>query len=125
MAESGSGSVIISAMSYATKSIAFGVTASVTYENPFILARRYSTLDHITNGRIGWNIVTSHLASAARNCGLKEEIPHDERYVRAEEFMDAVYKLWEASWRDDALVCHAQRGVYIDPDRVRAINHEG
>ena len=112
-------------MSYATKSIAFGVTASVTYENPFMLARRYSTLDHITKGRIGWNIVTSHLPSAARNCGLTEEIPHDERYVRAEEFMDAVYKLWEASWRDDALVRDAQRGVYIDPDRVRAINHEG
>lgn len=112
-------------MAYATKSISFGVTASVTYESPYLLAKKFSTLDHITNGRIGWNVVTSALASAARNFGLKDEIPHDERYRRADEYMQVLYELWESSWRDDAVVRDFETGVYTDPGRVRNINHEG
>ncbi|KAI9745891.1 MAG: hypothetical protein M1818_000572 [Claussenomyces sp. TS43310] len=117
--------LIISAMAAATKSLSFAVTASTTYENPYALARRFSTLDHITNGRVGWNIVTSYLHSAAKAFGLDEEVPHDERYVRAEEYMSVVYKLLEGSWKDDARVRDTSTGKYSDPEKVRQIVHEG
>ena len=80
--------MLIPALVAQTERLAFGVTASTTYEHPFALARRFSTLDHLSNGRIGWNIVTSYLTSAARNFGLDRMIGHDERYARAEEFLD-------------------------------------
>jgi alkanesulfonate monooxygenase SsuD/methylene tetrahydromethanopterin reductase-like flavin-dependent oxidoreductase (luciferase family) len=88
---------IIPALVALTERLAFGVTVSTTYEHPFSHARRFSTLDHLSNGRIGWNIVTSYLSSAARNFGLDQMIRHDDRYERAEEFLDVAYKLWEGS----------------------------
>ncbi|TQR85471.1 LLM class flavin-dependent oxidoreductase [Mycobacterium hodleri] len=117
--------LLISAMAAATRDLGFGVTVSTTYEHPYLLARKFSTLDHLTGGRVAWNVVTSQLDSAARNLGLDKQIPHDERYDRADEFLDVVFKLWEASWEDDAVVRDAVSGVYTDPNRVHAIGHRG
>ncbi|PLB53358.1 xenobiotic compound monooxygenase, DszA family [Aspergillus steynii IBT 23096] len=116
---------LVPAMAAATRNLIFGVTASVTYEKPYALARRLSTVDHLSQGRLAWNIVTSYLDSAARNHGLKEQIPHDERYAIAHEYMDVVYKLWEGSFRDDAVVEDRERGVYIAADGVTTIDHKG
>lgn len=110
-------------MAAVTKHLSFGVTASTTYENPFLLARRYATLDHLTKGRVAWNVVTSHLETAAKNLGLDKEVVHDERYQIAEEFITLTYKLWESSWRDDAVVKDGKQ--YTVPGRVRHIHHEG
>lgn len=116
----------ISAMAAATKSIGFGVTASTTYDPPYALARRFSTVDHLSNGRVAWNIVTSYLDSAARNFALKTQIEHDERYRIAHEYLHVTYKLWESSWRDDAVLpSEDPSGAYADPKRVRQINHQG
>lgn len=116
----------VPAMAAATESIGFGVTASTTYEQPYALARRFSTVDHLSNGRVAWNIVTSYLDSAARNFALDTQIEHDERYCIAHEYMDVVYKLWEGSWRDDAVLPPGNKqGAYADPKAVRQINHEG
>lgn len=93
----------VSAMAAVTRHLGFGVTVNLTYEAPYLLARRFSTLDHLTDGRIGWNIVTGYLESAARAMGLSEQIAHDERYDRADEFLEVAYKLWEGSWDDDAV----------------------
>ena len=99
---------------------------STTYESPYLLARKFSTLDHLTGGRIGWNIVTSLLDSAARNIiGRDRQIPHDERYAIAEEFVEVTYKLWEGSWEPDAVVRDREGGVFTDPAKVHAIGHEG
>jgi len=108
-----------------TKNLAFGVTSSVSYEAPYSLARRFSTLDHLTRGRIGLNIVTGYLTSAAKNFGFEEQTEHDERYVRAEEYVNVLYKLWESSWRPDAVVLDRNRDLYADPTRVRKIYHSG
>ncbi|KAE8548995.1 hypothetical protein EYB25_009378 [Talaromyces marneffei] len=116
---------VVPAMAAATKNIGFGVTVATTYEQPYHLARRLSTVDHLTNGRIGWNIVTGYLDSAARNLGRFEQPQHDDRYAIAEEYVKITYKLWESSWRDDAVVRDRERGVYTEPSRVRLINHEG
>ncbi|CAI7607994.1 unnamed protein product [Penicillium pancosmium] len=125
----------IPAMAAATESISFGVTASTTYDAPYALARRFSTVDHLSNGRIGWNIVTSYLDSAARNFGLNTQVEHDERYRIADEYLDVTYKLWEASWRDDAVTWRQEAskngppegalGNYANPKAVRQINHKG
>ncbi|KAH6647131.1 luciferase-like domain-containing protein [Truncatella angustata] len=116
---------LVPAMAAATKNLVFGVTASVTYEKPYALARRLSTVDHLSEGRLAWNIVTSYLDSAARNHGLKEQIPHDERYAIAHEYMEVLYKLWEGSFRDDAVIEDRDSGVYIASDGVRQIHHKG
>lgn len=112
-------------MAAVTKSLSFGITSSTTYEHPFSLARRFSTLDHLTKGRVGWNVVTSYLESAAKNFGLDTQIPHDERYQRAEEYLNLTYKLWESSWRDDAVISDPSTKEYTKPGRVRRIDHEG
>jgi alkanesulfonate monooxygenase SsuD/methylene tetrahydromethanopterin reductase-like flavin-dependent oxidoreductase (luciferase family) len=112
-------------MAAATKSLNFAITSSTTYESPYITARKYSTLDHLTKGRIGWNLVTSYLDSAAKAFGLEEQIPHDERYARAEEYINVVYKLLEGSWRDDALVKDKSTGQYSDSTKVKRIEHVG
>jgi FMN-dependent oxidoreductase (nitrilotriacetate monooxygenase family) len=112
-------------MAYVTRHLGFGVTVNTSYEPPFLLARRMSTLDHLTKGRIGWNIVTGYLDSAARNLGLDQQLSHDERYDLADEYMEVVYKLWEQSWDDDAVVNDKQRGVYAEPSRIHPIAHEG
>ncbi|MBU8812066.1 LLM class flavin-dependent oxidoreductase [Mycolicibacterium goodii] len=115
----------VSAMAAVTESLGFGVTVSLTYEQPYALARRFATLDHLTEGRVAWNIVTSYLDSAARNLGLDAQIPHDERYEIAEEYLEVCYKLWEASWEPDAVVRDAERGVFTDPAKVHDIEHKG
>jgi alkanesulfonate monooxygenase SsuD/methylene tetrahydromethanopterin reductase-like flavin-dependent oxidoreductase (luciferase family) len=112
-------------MAHATKNISFGITASTTYENPYALARKFATLDHITDGRVGWNIVTSYLESAAKSYGLEKGIEHDERYKIADEFLDVVYKLLEGSWQDTAVEADKQSGVWTNPDKVRKIDHVG
>lgn len=116
---------IIPALVALTEKLAFGVTVTTTYEHPFTHARRFSTLDHLSDGRIGWNIVTSYLSSAARNFGLEQMIKHDDRYERAEEFLDVVYKLWEGSWADDAVIADKLAHTYADGARVRPIQHAG
>ena len=115
----------VSAMAQATKNLGFAVTAAVTFENPYALARRLSTLDHVTAGRIGWNVVSSYLNSAALNHGMSAQMGHDERYAVAEEFMEVVYKLWEGSWEDDAVVIDREKGIYVDPEKVHPIEHAG
>lgn len=116
----------VSAMAAVTRRLGFGITVSTTYESPYLLARKFSTLDHLTDGRVGWNIVTSLLDSAARNIlGRSSQIPHDERYARAQEFVDVTLKLWEGSWDDDAVRRDRNSGVFTDPARVRNIGHEG
>jgi alkanesulfonate monooxygenase SsuD/methylene tetrahydromethanopterin reductase-like flavin-dependent oxidoreductase (luciferase family) len=115
----------ISAMASVTKNLSFGVTATTSYEHPYALARRFSTLDHLTNGRIGWNVVTGYLDSAARQFGAKNQELHAKRYEVAHEYMDVVYKLWESSWADDAVKHDVKTRVYTDPARVREINHKG
>lgn len=112
-------------MAHATKSLSFGVTASTTYENPYALARKFATLDHISQGRVGWNIVTSYLDSAAKSYGMDEQVPHDERYARADEFMQVVYKLLEGSWQEGAVVKDKKTGVYVNPEAVKRIDHKG
>lgn len=116
---------MVPAMAAVTKNLIFGVTASLTYEKPYALARRLSTVDHLSEGRLAWNIVTSYLDSAARNHGLKEQIPHDERYAIAHEYMEVLYKLWEGSFRDDAVLADREQGTYIASDAVRQIHHKG
>ena len=88
-------------------------------------ARRFSTVDHLAEGRVAWNIITSYLDSAARNFGLDTQVPHDERYDIAEEYMEVVYKLWEGSWRDDAAVRNQDTGEFALARRVRQIHHNG
>ncbi|KAG6367795.1 hypothetical protein INS49_001990 [Diaporthe citri] len=116
---------VISAMAAATRSIGFGVTVSTTYEQPYHLARRLSTLDHLTKGRLGWNVVTSYLDSAARNMGQTQQPQHDDRYAQAEEYIKVMYKLFQSSWRDDAVQLDRKNGIYTSPDLVRQINHKG
>ncbi|KAF4119955.1 Luciferase-like monooxygenase [Geosmithia morbida] len=116
---------VVPAMAAATESIGFGVTVSTTYEQPYHLARRLSTVDHLTKGRVGWNIVTSYLDSAARNLGRTEQLSHDERYAVAEEYMKVIYKLLQSSWRDDAVKLDRAKGIYASPDLVRQIDHKG
>ncbi|MFZ9801049.1 MAG: LLM class flavin-dependent oxidoreductase, partial [Burkholderiaceae bacterium] len=90
--------LIIPAMALVTRHLGFGVTVNLSYESPYLFARRMSTLDHLTQGRIGWNIVTGYLDSAARAQGFQQQMKHDDRYDMADEFMEIVYKLWEDSW---------------------------
>ena len=115
----------VSAMALVTEHLGFGVTANLTFEHPFIMARRFSTLDHLTKGRIGWNIVAGFVDSGARAIGQDRIRAHDERYDLAEEYMDAVYKLWEMSWDDDAVQRDKANQVFARPDRVRRVEHEG
>ena len=117
--------LVIPAMAAVTKYLGFAATFSTTYEPPFAFARRASTLDHLTKGRFGWNIVTSYLPNAARNFGLADEVGHDDRYAIAEEYLDVLYKLWEGSWDDDAVIRDTENHVYTDPSKVRRINHVG
>jgi FMN-dependent oxidoreductase (nitrilotriacetate monooxygenase family) len=117
--------MVIPAMAAVTRNLGFGVTANLTYEQPFLFARRMSTLDHLTGGRIGWNIVTGYLDSAARAIGLDGQTAHDDRYDLADEYLELVYKLWEGSWDDDAVINDKAKGIYADPSKVRTIHHHG
>lgn len=115
----------ISAMAAVTTHLGFGVTAAVTFEQPYILARRLSTLDHLTRGRIAWNVVSSYLNSAALNIGQERQMAHDERYDMADEYMEVMYKLWEGSWEDGAVHRDKTSGVFTDGAKVHPIRHEG
>jgi len=116
--------LLVPAMATVTTNLGFGVTVNLSYEAPLTLARRFSTLDHLTEGRIGWNVVTGYLDSAARGMGRAKQTAHDDRYAIAEDFMAVVYKLWEGSWADDAVIRDADGGVFTRPERVRAVKHE-
>ena len=117
--------LVIPAMAMATKNLGFGVTANLTYEHPFIMARRMSTLDHLTKGRIGWNIVAGFVDSGARAIGEERLRAHDERYEMADEYMEIVYKLWEASWEDGAVRRDRSNHIFADPSKVHRIDHAG
>lgn len=109
-------------MAAVTQNLGFGITAAVPFEHPYPFARRLSTLDHLTKGRVGWNIVTGYLPSANANMG-RADIPHDERYELADEYLEVIYKLLEGSWEDGAVV--AKHGVFADPSKIHAIKHKG
>ncbi|ACA16091.1 conserved hypothetical protein [Methylobacterium sp. 4-46] len=117
--------LVVPAMALVTSQIGFGVTANLTYEHPYQFARRFSTLDHLTGGRVGWNVVTGYLESGARGMGLAQARAHDARYEAGEDFMAAAYKLWEGSWEDGAVVRDRARGLYTRPDKVHRIRHDG
>ncbi|KAI8712576.1 Bac-luciferase domain-containing protein [Fusarium sp. LHS14.1] len=115
----------ITAMAAVTKKLSFAITASTSFEPPFLLAKRFSSLDHFTKGRIGWNIVTSWKKAAFKAIGLESPIPHDERYAQADEYLRVLYKLWEGSWADDAISPNPELDSYADPDKIRTIHHHG
>lgn len=117
--------MLVSAMAAVTENLGFGVTAGTGYEHPYPFARRLATLDHLTQGRIGWNVVTGYLPSAARNMGQEDQLEHDERYNHADEYLEVIYKLLEGSWEEDAVVKDTERGIFTDPAKVHEINHEG
>src|ERR1700688_1506441 len=117
--------LLVPAMAAVTRHLGFGVTATLSYEPPFPSARRMTTLDHLTEGRIGWNIVTGYLDSAAKGAGKEKQTSHDDRYDVADEYMEVVYKLWEGSWEDDAALRDRARGVFADPTKVHRIQHQG
>jgi FMN-dependent oxidoreductase (nitrilotriacetate monooxygenase family) len=117
--------LLVPAMAAVTRHLGFGVTVNLAWEPPALLARRFSTLDHLTHGRIGWNIVTGYLDSAARAMGLDRQMAHDDRYDMADEFMAVAYRLWEESWAADAVKADRASGVYADQARVQRIRHEG
>jgi FMN-dependent oxidoreductase (nitrilotriacetate monooxygenase family) len=116
---------VVPAMAAVTEHLGFAVTSTTTYEPPFGHARRLSTLDHLTRGRLAWNIVTGYLPDAALNYGLSEQIKHDDRYAIAEEYLEVVYRLLEGSWEDDAVVLDGESLTYTDPDKVHEIGFEG
>ena len=117
--------LVVPAMALVTKHLGFGLTATLSYETPYTFARRISTLDHLTQGRVGWNIVTGYLNSAAKGAGMTGQNAHDDRYAIAEEYMEVVYKLWEGSWADDAVQRDRGRRVFTDAGKVRKVQHEG
>ncbi|WP_027466248.1 LLM class flavin-dependent oxidoreductase [Curtobacterium sp. UNCCL17] len=117
--------LLVSAMASVTEHLGFGITAGTAYEHPYPFARRMSTLDHLTKGRVGWNVVTGYLPSAARNMGQTDQLSHDDRYDVADEYLEVLYKLWEGSWEDDAVVADREAGVFTDPAKVHPIDHHG
>ena len=110
--------LLVPAMAAVTRHLGFGVTCNLTYEPPYTFARRMSTLDHLTRGRIAWNIVTGYLDSAARGMGAEKMFAHDDRYDMADDYMEVVYRLWEASWEDDAVLRDKQSGIYAEPSKL-------
>jgi FMN-dependent oxidoreductase (nitrilotriacetate monooxygenase family) len=115
---------VLAALAVSTSRIGLIATASTTYTEPFNLARQFASIDHISNGRAAWNIVTSWLATAARNFGGAGQVSHADRYARGEEFMAVVKALWD-SWAADAIVDDRAGGIYARGDRIRPINHRG
>ena len=117
--------LVIPPMAAVTEHLGFGVTVNLSYEAPYLLARRFTTLDHLSGGRVGWNVVTGYLDSAARAMGLDRQRAHDDRYDLAEEYMAVVYALWESSWDDDAVRRDRASGIFADPAKVRPVRHHG
>jgi N-acetyl-S-(2-succino)cysteine monooxygenase len=116
--------VTLAGLAGLTKHIGLIATASTTYGTPFTLARQFASLHHLSNGRAGWNIVTTMAPAAAANFGSREHPEHDARYDLADEFVDVVIKLWE-SWREDTIIADRKSGIYIDTSKVHPINHSG
>jgi FMN-dependent oxidoreductase (nitrilotriacetate monooxygenase family) len=117
-------SVVLGVVAGATEHIGLGATYSTTYYSPFHVARTFATLDHLSGGRAAWNVVTSVNDSEAQNYGVREQLDHDARYDRADEFLQATTGLWD-TWEDDALVLDRVNGYFADPDKVHELNHEG
>lgn len=117
--------LLVSAMAAVTEHLGFGVTAGTAYEHPYPFARRLATLDHLTGGRVGWNVVTGYLPSAAQNMGQADQMEHDARYDHADEYLDVVYKLLEKSWEEDAVKADRESGVFVEPSQVHEIHHRG
>lgn len=118
-------STLVSAMAAVTQHLGFGITVNLSYESPYQFARRFASLDHLTNGRIGWNIVTGYLDSAERLIGQKGLKDHDLRYEQAEEFLQLCYKFWEGSWEQNAILKDKQNRIFTDPGKVHAVEHQG
>lgn len=116
---------IVPAMAAVTKHLGFGVTTSISFEHPYPFARRISTLDHLTKGRVGWNIVTSYLESGSKNLGLKTQVNHDNRNDIADEYLEVLYKLWEGSWEEGSVLRDRENGIFADHKKVHPIQHEG
>jgi FMN-dependent oxidoreductase (nitrilotriacetate monooxygenase family) len=116
--------VLLTALAGVTHSVGLVGTASTTFNDPYNLARRFASLDHLSGGRVAWNAVTTYDADAAANFSLSAPLDKEARYARAGEFVDVVEKLWD-SWEDDALVADQASGLYADPARVHAIEHHG
>lgn len=115
---------LLSALSQHTTHIGLVATASTTFDEPFHIARRFASLDHLSEGRAGWNIVTTSNPDAALNFGRDDHMEHDERYARAREFYDVVTGLWD-SWADDAFIRDADSGLFFDTDRLHTLDHKG
>ncbi|GAC67141.1 LLM class flavin-dependent oxidoreductase [Gordonia soli] len=117
--------VLASALASHTENLGLAITSSILQEHPFDFARKISTLDHASGGRIAWNIVTSLSKNAWRNFGYDDITRHDDRYEWAQEYADVVYKLWEGSWDEGALLQDKESGLHADFDRIHKINHHG
>lgn len=115
---------LLSALSQCTEHLGLVATASTSFDEPFHVARRFASLDHLSNGRAGWNIVTTANPDAALNFGLDQHLDHDQRYARAREFYDVVTGLWD-SWADDAFIRDVDSGVFFDPERLHTLDHKG
>jgi FMN-dependent oxidoreductase (nitrilotriacetate monooxygenase family) len=116
--------VLLPALAVVTEHLGLIATASTTYNEPYHVARKFASLDHLSEGRAGWNVVTSGNPDEALNFGLEEHVEHAQRYRRAREFFDVVTGLWD-SWADDAFVRNVETGDYFDPDKLHVLNHEG
>ena len=115
---------LLPVLAVTTKHLGLIATASTTFEPAYMIARRFASLDHISGGRAGWNIVTTSNPDAALNFGLDDQMEHDERYARAREFYDVVTGLWD-SWADDALIRDVESGIFFDPEKLHVLNHKG
>src|SRR5580692_6452327 len=116
--------ILLPALAVVTECLGLIATASTTYNEPYHVARKFASLDHLSNGRAGWNVVTSGNPDEAMNFGLEEHVEHAHRYRRAREFFDVVAGLWD-SWADDAFVRDMESGTYFDPDKLHVLNHHG
>jgi alkanesulfonate monooxygenase len=115
---------LLPALAAVTERLGLIATGSTTYEEPFHVARRFASLDHISGGRAAWNVVTTSNPNASLNFGIDEQMEHDERYSRAREFYDVVTGLWD-SWADDAFIRDVGNGIYFDPKKMRVLDHKG
>jgi FMN-dependent oxidoreductase (nitrilotriacetate monooxygenase family) len=115
---------LLPALAVVTERLGLIATASTTFDEPYHVARRFAALDHLSGGRAGWNVVTTSNPDAALNFGLEEHVEHGDRYKRGREFVDVVTGLWD-SWADDAFIRDVESGIYVDPEKLRVLNHKG
>jgi FMN-dependent oxidoreductase (nitrilotriacetate monooxygenase family) len=115
---------LLPALAMVTTHLGLIATGSTTYDEPYHVARRFASLDHLSGGRAGWNVVTTSNPDASRNFGREDHLEHGERYARAREFFDVVTGLWD-SWADDAFIRDVDKGIYFDPAKLHVLNHKG